>query len=176
MSVVRLPASRRVDATGLNIQEKVVFINRVAKVVQGGRRVSFTAVVVVGDGQGHVGVALGKAREVQLAIRKGATTARKNMIRVPMVGSTIPHPIVVKYGASQVLLKPAPPGTGIIAGGGVRPVLEMAGIPDIVAKSLGSSNVLNVVKATVIALASLKDPEEERRRRELVKQGVASSA
>ena len=133
--------------------EKVVFINRVAKVMKGGRRFHFTAIVVVGDMDGHVGAAMAKATEVPEAIRKAATVARKHMITVPMRGTTIPHPLLVRFGASEVLIKPAPAGTGLIAGGGVRAVLEMAGVKDAVAKSLGSNNPANTVKATILALS-----------------------
>lgn len=147
------------------LEEKVVHIARVAKVVKGGRRFGFRAVVVVGDHRGQVGVGVGRAREVPEAIRKGIERAKRSMIEVPLVGTTIPHQVFSKYGAAKVLLKPASPGTGVIAGGGVRAVVEAAGIKDILSKSLGSANILNVVKATLEGLRQLKSVEEEAKRR-----------
>ena len=158
----------RIDTTEMEVTEKVVFINRVAKVMKGGRRFHFTAVVVAGDGDGHVGVALGKAREVPEAIRKASTIARKHMIRVPMIGSTVPHPVLAHFGASRVLIKPAAAGTGLIAGGGVRAVLEGAGVKDVVTKSLGSKNPVNVGKATMLGLSELRSPDEALARRRAV--------
>ena len=141
--------------------ERVVRISRVAKVVKGGRHLSFNAVVVVGDGEGRVGIGMGKADAVPDAVRKGATAAKKNLITVPFHGDTIPHEIVSKFGGSVVMLKPAKPGTGVIAGGSVRAVVELAGVKDILSKARRSTNPVNVVKATFKALASMKDPEEE---------------
>ena len=151
----------RINPEELNLTETLVHIRRVAKTVSGGRKLSFSALMVVGDNQGHVGSGLGKGKEIPVAIRKGAAVARKNLIRVPMKGSTITHEIVSKFGATKILLKPAAPGTGVIAGKAVRAVVESAGIRDILSKSQGSPNPINVVQATIRALSELKDPKEE---------------
>ena len=161
-----------VKASELELKERLVQIKRVAKVVKGGRRFSFNAIVVVGDGNGHVGIGLGKANEVTDAISKGVEDARKRVIRIPIINGTVPHEIIGRYGAGRVILRPASPGTGLIAGGGVRAVLESAGVQDVLTKSLGTSNQHNVVKATINALENLIDAHSMAERRNMTVQEV----
>ncbi len=165
----------KIDPTELALNDKLIDVNRVAKVVSGGKRLSFSALVVTGDGNGHVGVGVGKAGEVPAAINKAGAIAKKNLIKVTLAGTTIPHEIRVKFGAAKVLLKPASRGTSIIAGGSVRAVLEAAGVQDILTKSLGSANKMNVAKATILALSQLRDPKEELAKRKSVKVEEAES-
>jgi small subunit ribosomal protein S5 len=151
----------RIDPTELALNDKLININRVAKVVKGGKRLSFSALVVTGDGQGHAGIGIGKANEVPAAINKAGAAAKKNLITVPLAGTTIPYETRIKFGAAEILLKPAAPGTGVIAGGSIRAVLEAAGVKDILTKSLGSSNKINMAKATLLALSRLREPKLE---------------
>jgi small subunit ribosomal protein S5 len=170
-------ALSRIDPAELNLNDKLINVNRVAKVMKGGKRLRFSALVVTGDGEGHVGLGIGKANEVPAAISKGGAQARKNLIKVILAGSTIPHGITVHYGASAVMLKPAVPGTGVIAGGSIRAVLEAAGIKDILTKSLGNTNHINVARATMLALSELKNPKEEiARRKAIVNTGEAAAS
>jgi small subunit ribosomal protein S5 len=157
---VKEPISK-IDPSELVLNDKLVYINRVAKVVKGGKRLRFSALTVTGDANGHVGIGLGKANEVPEAISKAGAVARKNLIKVTLMGTTIPHEIQVKYGAAKILLKPARPGTGVIAGGSIRAVLEAAGVKDVLTKSMGSSNRINVARATLLALRQLRVPADE---------------
>jgi len=150
----------KIDTSEMDLSEKLVALDRVTKVVKGGKNMHFRALVVVGDGKGHVGMGLGKAKEVPDAIRKAGSAAKKDLAIIKLSGDTVPHEMLAKYGAAKVLIKPAMPGTGVIAGGGVRAVLEAAGIKDVLTKSLGSEKPVNVVKATMLALVSMRDPKE----------------
>jgi len=151
----------KIDPTDLALNDKLININRVAKVVKGGKRLSFSALVVTGDGDGHVGIGVGKANEVPSAISKAGSIARKNLIKVPLEGNTIPHQILSKFSAAKVLMKPAAPSVGIIAGGSIRAIMEAAGIKNILTKSLGSANKINTAKATILGLSQLRHPKEE---------------
>lgn len=167
---------KTIDPTQLELlEEKVIKINRVAKVVTGGRRFKFNAIVAVGDGKGHIGVGLGKALEVVTAVSKGKENAKKNMVRIPIINGTIPHVVQAKYGAAKVILKPASLGTGIIAGGPIRAIMEEVGVRDILTKSIGSNNTHNVVKATMVALQLLKDPYQFAKKREMTLQEMFGS-
>ena len=167
---------KTIDPTQLELlEEKVIKINRVAKVVTGGRRFKFNAIVAVGDGKGHIGIGLGKALEVVTAVSKGKENAKKNMVRIPIINGTIPHVVQAKYGAAKVILKPASLGTGIIAGGPIRVIMEEVGVRDILTKSIGSNNTHNVVKATMVALQLLKDPYQFAKKREMTLQEMFGS-
>lgn len=173
--IVKTPISK-IDPTELTLNDKLIYVNRVVKVVKEGKHLSFSALVASGDGNGHVGIGVGKAKEVPAAINKASAMAKKNLIEVPLDGTTIPHEIRLKSGAVKVMLKPAAPGTGIIAGGSIRPVLETAGVKDILTKSLGSSNHINVAKATILALSRLRNPKQavaERKSTPQVEEAVA---
>ena len=163
--VKELTTRSKIDPTELALNDKLVYINRVSKVLKGGKRLSFSALVVTGDGAGHVGIGVGKSNEVPEAINKAGAVARKHLVKIQMAGNTIPYETIAKFGAAEVLLKPAAPGIGIIAGGSVRAVVEAAGIKDILTKSLGSSNKANVAKAVMLALSQLKEPKAELARR-----------
>ena len=168
----KLVIKNRIDPSEMVLNDKLIYLNRVSKVVKGGKRLSFSALVVAGDGNGHVGIGTGKSAEVPDAINKAGAVARKNLVKIKLSGTTIPYETVVKFGAAKVLLKPASPGTGIIAGGSVRAVVEAAGIKDILTKSLGSANKTNVAKATLLGLSQLKDPREQIARR----RGIVTAA
>ena len=167
---------QQVEGEDAPFVERVVRISRVAKVVKGGRHLSFNALVVVGDGEGHVGIGMGKADAVPDAVRKGAANARKNIVQITLKGTTIPHEVLTKYGGALVMMKPASPGTGVIAGGAVRAVVELAGVRDILTKVRRSTNPVNVVKATFEGLKSLRDPQEEIRRRKALVESMAERA
>ncbi len=167
---------KSIDPTQLELlEEKVIKINRVAKVVTGGRRFRFNALVAIGDGKGHVGIGLGKALEVTAAVTKGKENAKKNLVKIPVINGTIPHEVQARFGAAKVILRPATPGTGIIAGGAIRAIMEGLGVRDILSKSLGSNNSHNVVKATMLALSQLKDPYTVAHRREKTLQEIFGS-
>ncbi|HOO14727.1 MAG: 30S ribosomal protein S5 [Candidatus Marinimicrobia bacterium ADurb.Bin030] len=167
---------KSIDPTQLELlEEKVIKINRVAKVVTGGRRFRFNALVAIGDGKGHVGIGLGKALEVSSAVAKGKENAKKNLVKIPVINGTIPHEVQAKYGAAKVILRPATPGTGVIAGGAIRAIMESLGVRDVLSKSLGSNNSHNVVKATMLALSKLKDPYMVAHRREKTLQEIFGS-